>query len=252
MLTLFNAGAQNYSLFNPIPKDQMRPFSIDRPDVTESPISVDAGHFQFEGDLYRWKKIFQTDGPRVINVFNGLYKLGLAKDLDIQFGIELYNIYQDSDGEKFESGYGNTTVRLKYNFWGNDRETATALGIIPYITFPTSPVSDEALYGVGFPFSFPFAGKLGGGAQFQFDFVPNGQSYDLRYLQTIVVGGPVVGSIDFFLEGMAVFGPDVSIYSVNGGLLYNLSPNAKIDIATNLGLVEEAPTNIFLGFSFRL
>jgi hypothetical protein len=75
MLTLFNAGAQNYSLFNPIPKDQMRPFSIDRPDVTESPISVDAGHFQFEGDLYRWKKIFQTDGPRVINVFNGLYKL---------------------------------------------------------------------------------------------------------------------------------------------------------------------------------
>jgi hypothetical protein len=51
---------------------------------------------------------------------------------------------------------------------------------------------------------------------------------------------------------MAVFGPDVTIYSVNGGLLYNVSPNVKVDVATNMGLVEEAPTNVFLGLSFRL
>jgi len=252
ILASIQLSAQNYSLFNPVPKDQMREFSIDRPDVTESPISVDAGHFQFEGDLFRWEKAFQTDAPRSINVFNGLYKMGLAKDLDIQFGIELYNIYQDFEGNKVNSGYGNTTVRLKYNFWGNDGETATALGVIPYVTLPTSPVDEDVSFGIGFPFAFPISEKLGGGAQFQFDFVPTGTSHDLNYLQTVVIGGPIAGPVDFYFEGMAIFAKDVTIFSLNGGIVLNLSPNMKIDFASNYGLVEEAPTNFYTGFSFRL
>jgi hypothetical protein len=56
----------------------MREFSIDRPDVTESPITVDPGHFQFEGDVVKWSKDTQGDSERTINVINGLYKMGLA------------------------------------------------------------------------------------------------------------------------------------------------------------------------------
>ena len=247
-----SVNAQTYSLFNPVPRDEMRPFSIDRPGVTESPISVDAGHFQFEGDLYRWEKVFQTDAPRIINVLNGLYKMGLTNKVDIQLGIELHNIYQDAECNEVESGYGNTMVRLKYNFWGNDGEKGTALGVVPHVTLPTSPVDDDIAYGIGFPFEFTITEKLGGSAQFQFDFVPNGESHDFNYLQTIVIAGPVAGPVDFFFEGMAVFAQEVTIFSVNGGLLYSISPNVKIDVATNLGLVEEAPTNVFCGLSFRL
>jgi hypothetical protein len=242
-----------YSLFNPVPKSDMRIFSIDRPDVTESPMTVDAGHFQFEGDLYKWRKIYQTNAPRTVNVMNGLYKLGLTPRWDIHLGIELYNIYQNSEGRTLEKGYGNTMIRLKYNFWGNDGETRSALGMIPYVILPTSKLDDDASFGVGFPFSYELGEQMSAGGQFQFDFLPDGQgSYDFNYLQTIVIGGAVVGPFDYFLEGVAIFSEGPSIFSLNGGILYNISPNVKIDVATNLGLVEEAASNVFLGLSFRL
>src|SRR5258707_15821817 len=39
-----------YTLFNPTPREYMRAFTTDRPDLTESPFTVDAGHFQLEMD----------------------------------------------------------------------------------------------------------------------------------------------------------------------------------------------------------
>lgn len=44
---------QKYSLFNSVPRSQMREMETERPDVTESPYTVDAGHFQYETDLIR-------------------------------------------------------------------------------------------------------------------------------------------------------------------------------------------------------
>ena len=39
-----------YNLFNPTPDEYMREMSPDRPDKTDSPFTVDAGHFQLEMD----------------------------------------------------------------------------------------------------------------------------------------------------------------------------------------------------------
>jgi high affinity Mn2+ porin len=44
----------HYSLFNPTPDDQMRPFSTDRPGKTHSSTTVDAGHFQVESDFINY------------------------------------------------------------------------------------------------------------------------------------------------------------------------------------------------------
>lgn len=243
---------QSYSLFNPVPKSEMRDFSIDRPDVTESPISVDAGHFQFEGDLLKWTEL---DGEQVINIFSGLYKMGLNNNWDIHLGIELYNVYLDDNegGDNFESGYGNTTIRLKRNLWGNDGNTRTALGMIPYVTLPTSPLDHDAIFGIGFPFSYSLTEKLGTGAQFQFDFVPNESGdYKLGYLQTVVLGGVLAGNMDFYIEGMGIFYEGSSVYTANGGLIYNVTDNVKVDVATNLGLTDDSPTRVYIGLSFRI
>jgi hypothetical protein len=37
-----------YTLFRPTPEALLRELTSDRPDKTESPITVDAGHFQLE------------------------------------------------------------------------------------------------------------------------------------------------------------------------------------------------------------
>ncbi len=244
---------RSYNLFNPVPKNEMRDFSIDRPDVTEAPITVDAGHFQFEGDILKMIKADQGLSYRAINIINGLYKMGLSDSWDLHIGLELYNIYQDTEENTYAKGYGNTTIRLKHNLWGNNGETNSALGMIPYVTFPTSPVDTDIVFGIGFPFSYNITDSYSAGAQFQFDFTPNETgTHSLSYLQTIVFGGTLAGDFDFYIEGLGIFSNTATTYSANGGVIYNVNDNLKIDIATNLGLVDEAPSRLYLGLSFRI
>ncbi|HET9054226.1 MAG TPA: transporter, partial [Cyclobacteriaceae bacterium] len=187
------------------------------------------------------------------SVMSGLYKMGLTDAWDIHIGLELYNVYQDPEGNTFEKGYGNTTIRLKRNFWGNDGNTRTAFGMIPYITFPTAAVDTEIIYGIGFPFSYTLTETLGAGAQFQFDFVPVPEGgHQLSYLQTIVLGGTLAGNLDFYIEGQGNFSTDQTTYSANGGLIYNVTGNVKVDVAANLGLTDETPSRVYLGLSFRI
>lgn len=241
---------EGHHLFNPTPREDMREFSIDRPDVTESPITVDAGHFQLEADLIKWTLEDRGKGGRTVSFMNGLYKMGLSHSWDIHIGVEAYNLYQDDEGNTYEKGYGSTTIRLKHNFWGNDGGTKTALGMIPYVSFTRD---SETIFGLGIPFSYSLSEKLDLGVQAQVDFIPLPfNERKMSYFQTIVIGGPLVGQLDFYLEGLATFFMDEHYLSANGGLIYNVSPNVKIDLAANLGLVAATPTRVYLGLSFRI
>jgi hypothetical protein len=190
---------------------------------------------------------------RAVNYLNNMYKIGLSNSWDFHVNVELYNVYQDTEGKTIEKGFGNTTIRLKHNFWGNDGDTRTALGIIPYVVLPTSPVDEYVAFGAGFPFSCTLTEKLGLGAQFQFDFIPDEKGeHQMDYLQTIVIGGPLVGKLDFFVEGMGIFASGSQVYTLNGGLILNPSDNVKIDSGINFGLTDESMTRIFVGLSFRI
>jgi hypothetical protein len=252
----FLFGQSTYHLFKPVPKAELREFALDRPDVTESPQTVDAGHFQFEGDVVKWVKSTQGESERTINIWSGLYKAGLTKNWDIHLGYELFNIYQDTEGKKIDDGSGALTVRLKRNFWGNDGDTKTALGAIPYVSFLSGKPFDsdeEIQFGVGFPFSCSINDNLGWGGQPQFDFVPDGEGgYDLSFFQTVVLGGTIIGNLDFYVEGLGIFASGENQYLTNGGIIYNVTPNMKVDIAANVGLNKPAPTRVYLGFSFRI
>jgi hypothetical protein len=237
------------NLFNPTSKEDMREFSIDRPDVTESPITVDAGHFQLEADLVKWTLENRGAGPATVSFMNGLYKIGLSHSWDIHLGVELYNLYQDSEGNTVEKGYGSTTIRLKHNFWGNDGDLKSAFGMIPYISFTND---HETIYGLGLPFSYSLSEKLDLGTQAQFDFLPVDDGHELSYFQTVVVGGPLAGPLDFYVEGLATFYQHDQLYSANGGLIYNISNNVKIDLAANIGLNDKTPNRVYAGLSFRI
>jgi len=43
-----------YTLFNPTPIDLLRPYNTDRPSKTDSPLTIDTGVFQIEGDVASW------------------------------------------------------------------------------------------------------------------------------------------------------------------------------------------------------
>src|SRR3954466_16203926 len=123
-----------YTLFNPTPRAQMREMSTDRPDVTESPKTVDAGHVQVElsfGDYVRDEEDGVKSETSTVLPFN--VKLGLTNNIDVQLVVEPYvhqRIRSDAARET-DDGFGSTQLRLKVNLWGND-EGATALAIMPF------------------------------------------------------------------------------------------------------------------------
>src|SRR5438093_6841318 len=53
---LRQSDKRQYHLFNPTPRAFLRELSTDRPDKTESPYTVDAGHFQIEMDLVSYSR----------------------------------------------------------------------------------------------------------------------------------------------------------------------------------------------------
>ena len=51
-----NPESKSYHLFNPVPDGELRELSPDRPDTTESPITVDAGRFVIEASYFDWRR----------------------------------------------------------------------------------------------------------------------------------------------------------------------------------------------------
>ena len=68
-VTLCAAGvAQGYDLLHPVPVAEMRELSADRPDVTESPKTVDAGHFQLELSFLEYAR--ERDGAADVDAYS--------------------------------------------------------------------------------------------------------------------------------------------------------------------------------------
>jgi hypothetical protein len=130
-----------YNLFNPCLDGLMRDLSPDRPDLTESPFTVDAGHYQLEMDFANFT-YDKTDGKTTkawdVGDFN--FKAGLLNNVDVQFVYDNYlNVQtkENSGKSTTQSGFGDFITRLKINLWGDDGGK-TAFALLPFVKFPTS------------------------------------------------------------------------------------------------------------------
>src|SRR5450756_1817193 len=70
-----------YNLFHPTPPGLMRELTPDRPDKTESPYTVDAGHFQLEMDVVTFTLNRSNDArTEAWNVAPVNFKIGLRNN----------------------------------------------------------------------------------------------------------------------------------------------------------------------------
>jgi hypothetical protein len=213
-----------YSVFNPTPRQLMREFASDRPDQTESPYTIDAGHFQLDMDFANW-----TSGQERSNRVNewtrecGIaplnLKLGLLNNIDIQLVIDNYVHLRIEDRSARSvdkaSRFGNVLTRLKVNLWGNDGGK-TAFGIMPVIKWPLPESglrNGKTEGGILFPSAAELLAGWDMGAMTEFDFIHN---------------------------------------SVTSGSTYLLAENIQLDAGSNVGVTDAAyDINAFSGISVR-
>lgn len=255
---------RGYTLFSPTPREQMREFNTDRPDKTESPYTVDAGHFQVELDLANFT-LDRDAGVRAYtwNIAPTNFRVGLLNnvELDVIFDSYLHERIEDRRAGTTQktSGVGDLTTRLKINLWGNDGGKS-AFGIIPFVKAPTNSHglgNDSVEGGVIFPLAVELPGGWSVGLMTEFDFLRNedDRGYHTEFVNSITFGHDIIGN----LAGYAEFFSSVSsqrsadwVGTVDVGLTYGVTKNIQLDLGANFGVTRAADDfQPFLGLSMR-
>lgn len=159
-----------YWLFNPTPENELRDLTTDRPDLTESPFTVDAGHVQFETSIFGYARSWPDPDGTVSNSYEygtTNIRVGLTNWAEFNVVVAPHGVVKtrplDPIDATRQSGSGGVDLRMKFNLWGNDRFEKpgdTALGILPFVTIPTGWQNGISPPGIEGGVILPFAVKL--------------------------------------------------------------------------------------------
>ena len=252
---------QNYSLFNPVPQALMREMETDRPDVTESPYTVDAGHFQYETDFVRLikeKSELQKTNTLLINQAN--IKIGLTGNTAIQIGFQTYGRQRETDitsgNAETTHGFGDVTLRIKQNLIGNDHGNF-ALALLPYIKFPTSKYDEKSRLegGLIVPMLYKLPGEWNLGFQVEVDRLKDldQQAMHTEFLQTLTLSHQLLKNVDGIAEMYYTYDFKAHQFSnfLNTAVQMEVVKDLKFDAGINYGLQHDAEKQFFIGASYR-
>jgi len=246
LLSAHSEPPVRHHLFHPVPRDQLRDLSPDRPDVTESPVTVDAGHFQAEVSLFDWTRDRSSDAFTVLATN---LKAGLTDRMDFQV------VFDASSWERpgGSGGSGDVQLRLKRNLWGND-DGRSAFALFPYVTLPGDDGHGRTEGGLILPFSLDLTDRMTLGAMSQFDVVWDERTGGHRFesLHSAVLGFGLTERLGFYTELAAVTGFRPFSLSFSGGCTYRVTEDFVLDAGGLAGLTDAAEdVGLFLGFTRR-
>lgn len=262
-----SAGAQDKSIcgiFKPAPRELMRELSPDRPDKTESPYTVDAGHFQMEMDFANFTQD-RSGGVRTRewNVAPFNIKAGLLDNVDLQFVFDNYLRVRTNDRASrktsVHSGVGDLTIRVKINLWGNDGGQ-TAFGLLPFITFPTNThhLGNNGIEGgviLPLAVTLPWGFDMGLEAAGAFVRDDGGAGYHAEFINSITLGHSIIGKLGAYVEFFSSVSTERDstwVGTLDVGLGYSLTGNVRLDCGCNIGVTRGADDlNPFTGVTVR-
>ncbi|MEZ0273617.1 MAG: transporter [Roseimicrobium sp.] len=243
-----------YTLFNPTPRESMREMSTDRPDTTESPYTVDAGHFQVESTLFGFAKDGSVEG---LSFAESNFKLGLTNSTDLQLVVPFYE-HVRGDGID-EGGIGDLQVRLKWNLWGNDGGDS-ALAIMPFVKAPTASHdlgNDKVEGGLIVPLALTLTDKLGLAVMAEVDLVHDELrgGYETDFVNSIVLGIDLSDQWGSFVEFISVATTRAEASwegYAQAGLTFAVSDDLVLDGGVKVGVNDAAEDFFtFVGVSWR-
>jgi hypothetical protein len=186
-----------FSLVDPVPPEKMRDLATDRPDLTEGPFTVDAGHLQLEVD----GAVFSFEGEDVgIDVVGLNARVGLTDAVDMH--LLLPTVGGVFGGGRTTPAFGDLRVRGKWNLIGN-AEGDVAVALLPYLVVPSDLVVTGGLI---LPVNFNLPWELGLGSMVQLELVRGGdanEEIDGLVVVSASLARPIAGNVGAYLEGLA-------------------------------------------------
>lgn len=218
-----------------------------RPGNTESPISVPAGRWQLETEIGGYA---HGSGGKSWSALQSDIRYGLADGWDAEAIVSPF-VGEDAGGDR-ESGFGDTTLRLRHTFVGQDGD-GPAFALIGFVTLPTATnhQGDGAVEG----------GLIGTGTFSLND--RDGVTYtagaaavsDQGRYKSDVFGG--VNLTHQFTDKIAAYGELFADRSegqtagtIDVGATYLCDPRTQLDAGVDLGITHAADdARFFLGWA---
>jgi hypothetical protein len=245
-----------------------RELTTDRPDITESPFTVEAGRWQFEGSIGEFARARRADAASpdaTLSLMSTTIRYGLSSHAEIGVIVDAVGFARfspPSSGARWRRGIGGFGVRGKLNLWGNDTVATpgdTAGAILATIYLPTD--RDDGIggetteYTVIAPMMVELASSvsLSMNAGFRVARACPACEHDFATLASVSMAMPVTGALSGYVE-MAVdaVNRDDAAVVAGAGLTLALSGDVQLDGGVNFGLSGDADRYApFAGVSVR-
>ena len=255
-----------FDLFNPTPTQYLRDLATDDRGATETPYTVDAGHFQVEMTLvsYTADRDLSNSGTlrRDAWAFAPItLKAGLFNQFDAQLGLEPYQLVYEREGTNrvTRRGFGDTTVRLKYNFWGNDAGS-TAFAAMPFVKFPTSAegLGNRSVEGgLILPLAVALPRDFELGLKTRFDAVRDDdeRDYHAEFINSVALSHDLFGNLAGYVEFLSAVSTKRGtgwMGTFDTGLICALTDNVQLTAGASIGITRSAENwNFFAGLAWR-
>jgi len=253
LLNSHSAIASKYSIFNPVPKDKMRNMSTARPSKSDNSYTIDSGRIQIETSLYSFDKTKTTDSRTTNQSFlnSTALRIGITQSSEFEIITTpiIWRKQKDlqSGSTQSSNGFVDTTLRLKYNFIGNDSGNFS-IAAIPFFKIPTNSNNLANNYNEG-GISIPMELALKNGYSLTY----NPQTLILKRSDTLnykpvfvnifVIGKSFNNNLSGYIEYYHSQIPENSKHfqqTLDFGVVYALTKNITIDGAMNFGLSNDS------------
>lgn len=250
----------------PEPAEGGRELTTDRPDTTESPYTVPAGHLQTETTLYGFSRSRRdafdvTSEASEIGTTN--LRIGLTPRLEADAIVQPYGRVTSSDGQSAREGVGDLTLRAKLNLQQPDgaRPDRLAFGVLPFIEVPLDRgdgIASDALGGglilpVDVQLSSTFSLGLNAGVHVVRE--DSARGYEPQVLLSASLGQDWNERVGIFYEVSAVVNrrdPAGQMVSLNTGATFKVRKTVQLDAGVNVGVTRATdPIGAFVGVSAR-
>ena len=243
------------------PPAPLRDLTTDRPDTTESPFTIDAGHLQFETTLFGYARAPRDQLGTAAEDFEFAttnMRIGVTPSVELDIAVRPFGITDPGGSGARTAGVGAVDLRAKINLWGNDGG-GSALALLPYVSIPVQrrDVAESLApdFGLLVPLALDLGGRFGLGlnAGINARVDEPGSGYRLHGIATASLAVSWSDAIGSYFEIAGDAGNGLVSTSLNTGITWQVSDRLQLDTGTQFGVTGDAPRFApFIGFSLRL
>ena len=227
------------------------PFNTDRPDQSNTPWLVPGGTLQLETGFVMEKDYSNTYRVTNYSLTNTLLKYGINEFCEIRVRADYLNTHNHNTGYNI-NGFNALAIGLKIKL-ANKRGYLPQAALVAHLTLKSEDqyyTPDNSAMDITLCFTHDLSSNWSISHNWGTEW--DGEKPEMIFYNTLSVGYNF-NKLGLFLENYNFYqsekGPD---FRLDGGIMYDLKPNIKLDVSGGIGLSESSPDYfISAGISLR-